>query len=374
MIKRQFSLSRMYQLFFLFVCVLTLLETPSAYFGATAYAAETDDPNYDYALKLKALGVFIGSDAGFELSRQPKRIEGLVMLIRLLGSESQALALADDPCVFVDVPKWAVGYANYAVSHQLTLGKSATVFGSDDPLTLEQYTTFLLRSLQYSDTKGDFTFQNVLTKGYDVGILSTASKPTATFTRSELAKLSYTTLLLPIKQSTTSLAQYLVNLNVMDKTTAIAIQVISNPAVIDGMTYALKDPLFYDLGETTASIDVLSSATIQGASKSDVLDHNSAVSTATKSVITLPIDGYSRLVFRIITSRSTTGNTLSIYEGRYTTLSALSKVPIYKIITSTQTSQLYSIDLTQLTNTKDITFVLSTDGKGHLYVYNLFLE
>lgn len=339
----------------------------------SVYASDTTDPNYSYALKLKELGVFIGSDTGFELDRKPTRIEGLVMLIRLLGKEDQAKALAKQPCVFTDVPSWAIGYANYAKDNQLTQGISATLFGSADTLTLEQYTTFLLRSLQYSEAKGDFTFSDVLTKGISVGIITDPAQKERAFTRSTVAKFSYETLLLPIKQSNTSLAQYLVNINAMDETTAVAINVINHPAVIDGKLYALKDAIFYDLGESSASIDVLSSATIQGAAKTDVYDHYSNSSKKTQSLLILPIEGYTRLVLRVVTSNSSSNNTVSLFDGNYGTFTkAIAQTP-KKTTTVANTSLLISVDLTQFT-TKDITLWMNLEGSGHFYIYNVFLE
>ena len=44
------------------------------------------------ALELKELGIFKGvSEAEFELDRAPSRVEAIVMLIRVLGKENEAL-------------------------------------------------------------------------------------------------------------------------------------------------------------------------------------------------------------------------------------------------------------------------------------------
>ena len=71
------------------------------------------------AASLKTLTLFRGSDTGygegFDLQRPPTRMEALIMLIRLLGEESEALSCtAYQP--FTDVPDWALPYAAYAYS------------------------------------------------------------------------------------------------------------------------------------------------------------------------------------------------------------------------------------------------------------------
>ena len=45
------------------------------------------------AERLEALGLFRGTEAGYELDRAPTRAEAGVMLVRLLGTEEEAQAL-----------------------------------------------------------------------------------------------------------------------------------------------------------------------------------------------------------------------------------------------------------------------------------------
>ncbi len=58
---------------------------------------------------------FKGTSNGFELDRSPTRLEGLVMLIRLLGKEDDALVESNMESVFTDVPSWGIPYTNYAL-------------------------------------------------------------------------------------------------------------------------------------------------------------------------------------------------------------------------------------------------------------------
>ena len=61
------------------------------------------------ASSLKTLGLFRGSDTaygeGFDLEKAPTRMEALIMLIRLLGEEKEALACTA-PFPFTDIPDW----------------------------------------------------------------------------------------------------------------------------------------------------------------------------------------------------------------------------------------------------------------------------
>ena len=105
-----------------------------------------------YAQALNHLGLFRGSDKGYELERTPNRQEALVMLIRLLGEEQAALAF-DPVSPFNDLTNWVDGqrYIAYAYRMRYTNGMSATTFGPTLEGTLEQYLTFVLRSLGYQD-------------------------------------------------------------------------------------------------------------------------------------------------------------------------------------------------------------------------------
>ena len=84
------------------------------------------------ASHLKELKLFKGvSEVDFDLSRKPSRVEALVMLIRVLGKENEALnGQFNHP--FTDVPQWADKYVGYAYNNKLTNGISSTQFGMSD--------------------------------------------------------------------------------------------------------------------------------------------------------------------------------------------------------------------------------------------------
>lgn len=148
------------------------------------------------AASLKTLGLFRGSDTGygegFDLEKAPTRMEALIMLIRLLGEEAEALSCtAAHP--FTDVPAWANGYAAYGYQMGYTDGMSRTVFGTNISATAEMYTEFLLRALRYSST-AQSDISNAPERAYFAGVL-TAGEVTAlrsgSFLRADVAYLSY---------------------------------------------------------------------------------------------------------------------------------------------------------------------------------------
>lgn len=115
-----------------------------------------------YASKLSVINIFKGSDSGFELERKPTRLEGIIMMIRLLGKENDAILMSNEESIFNDVPEWGIGYVNYAYKNGLTVGVSSREFGTHNELDAKTYTTFLLRALGYNDTNGDFNWFNAV--------------------------------------------------------------------------------------------------------------------------------------------------------------------------------------------------------------------
>jgi len=63
----------------------------------------------DQANVLKSLGLFNGTPKGFELDRQASRVEGGVIMVRILGKEDEALE-KNYHHPFKDVPSWADPY------------------------------------------------------------------------------------------------------------------------------------------------------------------------------------------------------------------------------------------------------------------------
>ncbi len=187
------------------VCAIMLLS-----FAAFASDVEARDFSFENGLAtdLKALGLFSGvSDNDFDLERVPTRTEVLVMLIRVLGEEKDALE-GEWEHPFTDVPAWADKYVGYAYENGLTKGVSATKFGTDNA-SATTYLTFMLRALGYSDADGDFAWDAPHTLAKGLGMLPTAVD-TENFLRADIVTVSYAALSVNLKGTTTLLAEKLI--------------------------------------------------------------------------------------------------------------------------------------------------------------------
>lgn len=177
----------------------------------------------DKASAMKELGLFKGTDKGFELSRQPTRMEGLVMLIRLLGAEQEALS-ENNPHPFIDVPSLATAYAGYAYCQGLASGVSQNTFGANNTMKAVEYVTLLLRVLGYDDSNGDFTWNQSMEKACEIGMLSqeqAAQFTNQSTTRGTLVELSWAALLQPLKDDSQTLAASLIEGGVFSQEQAV---------------------------------------------------------------------------------------------------------------------------------------------------------
>lgn len=197
----------MKKLISLILCTVMLLSfVPAVAFAASGSLSFEEE----LATDLKALGVFKGvSDTDFALGRAPTRIEALVMLIRTLGKEAEALAKGGKH-PFLDVPSWADKYVGYAYENKLTNGMSATKFGSNTTASSSMYLTFVLRALGYSDANGqDFTWDNPFTLARSTGIML-GNPDTINFLRADIVLVSYAALEAEVKGTKQTLAQKLI--------------------------------------------------------------------------------------------------------------------------------------------------------------------
>lgn len=177
----------------------------------TAALAAERDTSFEETLAsdLKSLGLFKGvSDTDFDLNREPSRTEALVMLIRVLGKESEALS-GNWEHPFTDVVAWADKYVGYAYQNKLTNGVSNTEFGAGNA-NAAMYLTFVLRSLGYSDANGlDFTWDNPFDLAKGVGVLPECVNLTS-FWRADVVLISYAALPAYLNSSSQTLTQKLI--------------------------------------------------------------------------------------------------------------------------------------------------------------------
>ena len=196
------------------VClVLTALMVLSI-MPATAFAAQVkfERPlqfEENIAAELKKLNLFKGvSETDFALNKVPTRIEALVIMLRLMGKEAEILA-GESQHPFTDVPSWANNYVGYAYENGLTKGISKSKFGTDNATDV-QFLTFVLRAMGYSDSNGDFTWDNPYKLAEDLGVLDCSVTTGKGFLRADCASISYNALGAKLKDNSGTLADKLI--------------------------------------------------------------------------------------------------------------------------------------------------------------------
>ncbi len=184
--------------------VMALLTLPAAASGASPESVQRAD-------KLASLHLFRGTNTGYDLDSAPTRMQGLVMLIRLLGQEAEAKT-ATGATPFTDLPAWGAPYAAYAYANGLTKGTSSTRFSPDDPLRVRDYVTFLLRALGYSDSAKEFTWNNCLQFAASISMVSADSVEalgSIAMDRGDMVDLSFAALTCSMKGGEQTLAEKL---------------------------------------------------------------------------------------------------------------------------------------------------------------------
>ena len=197
------------------VLVLTCILTNSAF--ASIYDNSAQD--------LKTIGLFKGTETGFDLDRAPTRSEAAVMLVRLLGAEGTAQSQYTAGTIkhpFTDVPDWAAPHVAWLYQNKLANGISSTLFGANDTCNAQMYCTFVLRALGYSDAPGgDFTYADSLIFSEDeVGIYSSYLYFSDTFLRDHAVAISYEALSIDLKGTTTTLLEKLVSSGAVSQASA----------------------------------------------------------------------------------------------------------------------------------------------------------
>lgn len=192
--------------------------TPAAvlsYEGGGVLTRSLSTDYYAAACALREAGLFRGSGSGvgegFDLYLAPTRGESLVMFLRLLGEEADALAAAGTH-PFTDVPGWLSPYVAWAWQRGYTSGVAADRFGSDQPVTAVEYEEFLLRALGYSAAGVD-DYSTSLERALSLGALTQGEYDMlrgGVFLRAHTAYVSYFSLDMPLNGGGETLAQRLI--------------------------------------------------------------------------------------------------------------------------------------------------------------------
>ena len=176
------------------------------------------------ATTLKSLhlfkGTFTGYGEGFDLEAAPTRLQALIMFIRVLGEEEQALAWSGTT-PFKDIEKGsqAEHYVGYAYEKGYTNGYTATSFKPAGAVNAYQYTEFVLRAMGYSSAANK-DLSDTLLRAVNAGVLTdgdAAMLQSAAFLRAQLVYISYYALEADLPDGSQSLADRLMDLGVFTR-------------------------------------------------------------------------------------------------------------------------------------------------------------
>ena len=163
---------------------------------ALSYSGETDYNAMASALKTLHLfqGSLTGYGQGYDLEVAPTRMQALIMFIRILGEEDEALAYTGS-CPFRDVAagSQSAKYAGYAYSKGYTNGYSADTFRPSQTVTASQFVEFILRALGYSSAEAS-DLSLTLTMALANGVITQGeltALQSGTFLRADLVYVSY---------------------------------------------------------------------------------------------------------------------------------------------------------------------------------------
>ena len=220
----------------------------AAMLTASAFAA-----NYtNCADSLHEMGLFQGTQNGYDLDRTPTRAEAAVMLVRLLGKEAEAKALTYT-APFTDLKGWEKPYVLYLYSNGLANGTNRTTFHPTGKCTAQMYAVFLLRALGYSDT-ADFSYANAIETAREQGIYDTGIINVQNFLRDDAAAASYTALSVSPKNSEGTLLDQLVSENAITEADAKSYQnLFSTYAQYREATAGMDALLHYSVNSEFAS-------------------------------------------------------------------------------------------------------------------------
>jgi len=175
--------------------------------------AETFEKITGLANQLKELGLFLGTDKGFELDRPMTRAEAITMLYRVLYMTSTENVL-DASHPFTDVPEWADIPVACAYADKVTYGISETEFGSGAMVTSAQYITFMLRAMGYSIE--DYSWDAPYPLASHLKMLPPEAS-IMDFTRGDAVAITAAALFAPMNEEEITLGENLASKGIYDK-------------------------------------------------------------------------------------------------------------------------------------------------------------
>ncbi len=171
------------------ITLTTILAMVIAMFSTAIMAASTSEVNTADAMN--ELGLFKGiSETDYALDAPLTRIQGVVMVIRMLGKEVEANSGKYINNTFHDVDDWADGYVAYAYDTGITKGVSEAdgIFGTDNAMYDYMFITFTLRALGYTEENSGYVWDNPFMAANNLGMID-YTETDKEFTRAEAVSI-----------------------------------------------------------------------------------------------------------------------------------------------------------------------------------------
>ncbi len=169
------------------------------------------------AERLYYLGLLsgVGTISGkthFALSRALTKLEAIIMVIRLMGIETEVL---ESSCLhpFTDVPDWGSAYVGYFWENGLLLGETTTLFSPDTAVPSAVFMKYMLNALGYVSDGSNYSLADAALIGQRIGIC-TESIPA--ITRGQAVMMMYRTLDTTTAGSNHTLSFDLVEAGILD--------------------------------------------------------------------------------------------------------------------------------------------------------------
>ena len=192
--------------------IVSLVAATAVAIGAMiSTMAYTDKQEYQ-ADALNSLGLFLGTDKGYELDKSLTRAEGVTLIVRMYGKVNEATANADKYILpFTDLVGWEKGYVGYSYANNITKGISATEFAPTAELTDFMFLTFTLRALGYTDLgeNAQFVWNNPYELAKTVGLIDEAAADAA-FNRGDAVSIFWNALEAELVGKDVTLAESLI--------------------------------------------------------------------------------------------------------------------------------------------------------------------
>lgn len=203
---------------------------------STIAFAEVDT---NYADTLYELGLFKGTDKGYELEKTLTREESATILVRLLGEE-QKIKKSDFKEIFSDInsDRWSFAYVMYCYENEITKGTANNTFSPDLPISADQFVTLVLRLLGYTSVEPSTALEKAITYNLINSKVARELEQSDIFTRENMVYIVYRSLKTPMSNGTI-LAQHLADKKVLTQSQADKFDTYSNSEDINELINGL---------------------------------------------------------------------------------------------------------------------------------------